>query len=491
MFAVSTVAYVAGVLTLLTSSYLAVSMTSRLTALTQQPTLFPELPISLPEISLDTVSSVNFLGIRKDVGCDLPTINLPSPVSPAWLLPSSVSSISNFLYQMMVVSSLEYVSYGFPGDMKLLWGQNDEYKPSTPATSALQMNQPKTNDRAFISSRKGDLSNGKFWPSSTLKYDRDPDIVRDENSLYTADLDSVSPLAILTTTSTAAFNGDSPRYLSENQPLAPSQVSNSSSWSENNLPVDELPRSKYPAISTALLNLVTLFSLKTSSSSNQESVKGSSHCKHCEHAHRSATSFTAEIKPQAADPHPNCSRISVSSKSNLLAKCSWSQWRSERKSNSRQNHSSRDNINPVLSKHAPSPATISSFGSSSLSHPSFLYNPGATSPAFVPRFSKKNHTLYSLPLPKHPHHAQTKTSCFQLRGSRYDGGLFNQSLSPDRVRLRSLTATFLTGSRVKEKLESTAPARDFDTYAFASTCAGMASSRLRLSNQANMATCHC
>lgn len=484
MFAVSTVAYVAGVLTLLTSSYLAVSMTSRLTALTQQPTVLPELPFNLPVISHEAVSSVNFLGMRKDIGCDLHAMSLPFSVSPAWLLPSSVSSISSFLYQMMVASSLEYVSYGFPGDLNFLWRQSDESKHH--ASDALHMKGQKTDNGVFISSGQEELSPGKLWTPSALNYDQNPNpVVRDENLLYTAEI--VSPLAVLATTSTASSNGNSYRYLSENQPLAPSQISNSSAWSEKGLSVDELPKMKYPAISTALLNLVTLFSLKTSPSSNQESKQESGHCKHCENARRSAARLTAEIKPCAADPLSNYSHVSVSSKRNLLAKCSWSQWHSERKSNSRQNQLSSD-VNPIQSKNVPSRlSTIeSSSGSSSSLHPSFLYNPGATSPAYVPYYLKKNDTLFSLPSQTDPHHGQTNSNCFQLTGLHSEGGLFNQSLS-----LRSLTATFLMGSRVKEKSKVTAPVSNFGAHAFTSTCTGMAYSRLGLWNQANMATCHC
>lgn len=484
MFAVSTVAYVAGVLTLLTSSYLAVSMTSRLTALTQQPTVLPELPFNLPVISHEAVSSVNFLGMRKDIGCDLHAMSLPFSVSPAWLLPSSVSSISSFLYQMMVASSLEYVSYGFPGDLNFLWRQSDESKHH--ASDALHMKGQKTDNGVLISSGQEELSPGKLWTPSALNYDQNPNpVVRDENLLYTAEI--VSPLAVLATTSTASSNGNSYRYLSENQPLAPSQISNSSAWSEKGLSVDELPKMKYPAISTALLNLVTLFSLKTSPSSNQESKQESGHCKHCENARRSAARLTAEIKPCAADPLSNYSHVSVSSKRNLLAKCSWSQWHSERKSNSRQNQLSSD-VNPIQSKNVPSRlSTIeSSSGSSSSLHPSFLYNPGATSPAYVPYYLKKNDTLFSLPSQTDPHHGQTNSNCFQLTGLHSEGGLFNQSLS-----LRSLTATFLMGSRVKEKSKVTAPVSNFGAHAFTSTCTGMAYSRLGLWNQANMATCHC
>lgn len=495
MFAVSTVAYVAGVLTLLTSSYLAVSMTSRLTALTQQPTVLPELPFNLPVISHDAVSSVNILGMRKDIGCDLPAMSLPFSVSPAWLLPSSVSSISSFLYQMMVASSLEYVSYGFPGDLNFLWRQSDESKHH--ASDALHMKGQKTDNGAFISSGQEELSPGKLWTPSALNYDQNPNrVVRDENSLYTAEI--VSPQAILATTSTASSNGNSYRYLSENQPLAPSQISNSSAWSEKGLSVDELPRMKYPAISTALLNLVTLFSLKTSPSSNQESKQESGHCKHCKNArhsvahrpaaHHPAARLTAEIKPCAADPLSNYSRIPVSSKRNLLAKCSWSQWHSERKSNSRQNQLSSDDVNLIQSKNVPSHLStiVSSSGSSSSLHPSFLYNPGATSTAYVPYYLKKNNTLFSLPSQKDPHHGQTKNNCFQLTGLHSEGDLFNQSLS-----LRSLTATFLMGSRVKEKSKVTASMSNFGAHAFTSTCTGMAYSRLGLWNQANMATCHC
>lgn len=483
MFAVSTVAYVAGVLTLLTSSYLAVSMSSRLTTLTQQPISYPELPVDFPEIpSFDTVSSINIFGMRKEVDCDLPAIRMPSPI---WPLPSSVSSLSSFLYQMMVVSSLEYVSYGFPVDMNLLWRQSDKGQPSTPTSDTLQqMNNQKTEKDLFISS--GKISQMK--PSTAS-------ILNDKHALFTTNLESASRQAILTPSS--SINSDSQRSMPENKPLVPSQISNSSSWSpEKDLIGNELPRSKYPAISTAILNLVTLLSLKTSSSS-QESAKEVGHCKRCEHARRAATHVSADVKSRAtAVPLPNCSRTSASSKGNLLSKCSWSRWHTEKKrSNDWQKKQLASNTDPTESKNVPSQSSpvMAPFTLSSSSYPSFFYNAGSTSSAFVPRYYQNNHTLYSLPTQNDSEDARPPNGHFQPTSLIDDVDWFNnQSLSPDRVRLLCLAANFLKGRRVKEKLGVATSARETNTRVFApESCTGMASSGLRFSNRANMVACHC
>lgn len=153
------------------------------------------------------------------------------------------------------------------------------------------------------------------------------------------------------------------------------------------------------------------------------------------------------------------------------------------------------NTDPTESKNVPSQSSpvMAPFTLSSSSYPSFFYNAGSTSSAFVPRYYQNNHTLYSLPTQNDSEDARPPNGHFQPTSLIDDVDWFNnQSLSPDRVRLLCLAANFLKGRRVKEKLGVATSARETNTRVFApESCTGMASSGLRFSNRANMVACHC
>ncbi|CAI9717218.1 protein CNPPD1 [Octopus vulgaris] len=352
IFAASSVAYVAGVLTLLASSLLTVSLTTRLTALISHPaasSLLPNRHLLLPEYCPTNPYEID------EVIFD-PTLNMESLYgiedSLVW---KSLISYGNFPKQISLKCKAENVCQ--------LIGASDQSSCISAATSPqVSLNQE---------------NESEIWTLQKL-------------------LEMTQASAVMNNIQQRKSGESQDRILAEDN--IPSEQPQ-----ETTLTADDGHLSRlvpHVSISTALLNLAALFSLK--SPTPHEFDKEVGHCKHCRSHHHSVSS------PKVNASFPRCQKEAAQS-----MKCSWSQIRSclrSRKSPENESPLNSDSENSSLLTAFASPPTSC---------------PLTVSPSLLPNYQLNNPVL-NIPNSSQSFARLTRDESFS-NCSDTDGGTHNRN----------------------------------------------------------------